>query len=96
MIVKRVGPLSFAKVMGALYVIVGLVFGALVSLLSVVGGAMAPSDESGGMPGMLFGAAAIVILPIFYGVLGFLTSLVGAVLYNVVASAIGGIELDLQ
>jgi hypothetical protein len=96
MIVRRVGPLSFAKVTGALYALMGLLFGALVSLISIVGGAMIPQDESGGMFGMLFGAAAIVILPVFYGVLGFITSLIGAALYNVVASAIGGIELDVQ
>ena len=96
MIVRRVGPLSFAKVMGALYVLMGLLFGALISFISVVGGALVPHDERSGMAGALFGAAAIVVLPIFYGVLGFLASLVGAALYNVIASVVGGIEIDLQ
>ena len=45
---------------------------------------------------MLFGAAAIIVLPIFYGVLGFVFSLIGAALYNVVASVVGGVELDVQ
>jgi hypothetical protein len=96
MIVRRVGPLSFAKVMGVLYVLMGLLFGAIVSLISVVGGALAPHDEAGGMAGLLFGAAAIVVLPIFYGVLGFVASLIGAALYNMVASFVGGIEIDVQ
>ena len=48
MIVRRVGPLSLAKLIGAVYVLVGLCFGAIVSLLSVVGGALIPSDEAGG------------------------------------------------
>ena len=38
MIVRRVGPRSLAKLMGALYGILGLFFGAIVSLISVVGG----------------------------------------------------------
>jgi hypothetical protein len=71
-------------------------FGALVTLISVVGGALIPNDEPSGMMGAFFGAAAIVILPIFYGVLGFLASLVGAALYNIIASAIGGIEVEVQ
>jgi hypothetical protein len=96
MIVKRVGPLSFAKLMGALYVFVGLVFGAIISLISIVGGAMVPDDSGGGMLGAVFGVAAIMVLPIFYGVLGFVFSLIGAALYNAVASVVGGIELEVQ
>jgi hypothetical protein len=96
MIIRRVGPLSFAKLMGALYVLMGLFFGAIVSLISIVGGALIPRDEAGGMTGALFGAAAIIVLPIFYGVVGFLFSLIGAALYNAVASVVGGVELDVQ
>ena len=96
MIIRRVGPLSFAKLMGALYVLMGLCFGAIVSLISIVGGALIPRDEASGMTGALFGAAAIVVLPIFYGVLGFIFSLIGAALYNAVASVVGGVELDVQ
>ena len=96
MIVRRVGPLSLAKLMGALYVIVGLFFGAIVSLISVVGGALIPSDEATGMTGALFGVAAIMVLPICYGLLGFLTSLIGAALYNAVASVVGGVEIEMQ
>ena len=96
MIIRRVGPLSFAKLMGALYVLMGLFFGAIVSLISIVGGALVPRDDTSGMAGMLFGAAAIIVLPIFYGVLGFVFSLIGAALYNAVASVVGGVELDVQ
>ena len=96
MIVRRVGPVSVAKVMGVLYVLVGLIFGAIVSLISIVGGALVPDNEGSGMAGMLFGAAAIVVLPIFYGVLGFVMSLIGAALYNAVASVVGGVEIEMQ
>jgi hypothetical protein len=96
MIVRRVGPLSFAKLMGALYALMGLLLGGIVSLISIVGGALIPSDQATGMTGALFGAAAIVILPICYGVLGFLTSLIGAALYNAIASVVGGVEIEVQ
>ncbi|MGH9309553.1 MAG: hypothetical protein ACRD1U_09275 [Vicinamibacterales bacterium] len=96
MIVRRVGPLSFGKLMGVLYALIGLIFGGLVSVISIVGGAFVPRDDTSGMFGALFGAAAIILLPIFYGVLGFVTSLIGAALYNVVAAAIGGVEIEVQ
>ena len=72
----------------------GLVIGAIVSLISIVSSSFAPKDA--GPMGMLFGAAAIVALPVFYGVLGFVMSLIGAALYNLVAAWVGGVELDLQ
>jgi hypothetical protein len=93
MIVKRIGPLSAAKISGALYALMGLIFGAFISLFSMVGSAFAPKDA--GFAGMIFGAAAIIVLPIFYGILGFITTLIAAALYNWIAGFVGGIELEL-
>jgi hypothetical protein len=95
MIVRRVGPLSCAKVMGMLYALMGLIFGACISLFSFIGSAFAPKELPGGF-GILFGVGAIIVLPIFYGILGFITSLIGAALYNLVASWVGGVEMDVQ
>ena len=94
MVVKRIGPLSFAKITAVLYGLMGLIFGAVISLISLISSSFAPKEA--GPMGMLFGAAAIVALPIFYGVLGFIMSLIGAALYNLVAAWVGGVELDLQ
>jgi hypothetical protein len=92
-VIRRVGPLSCAKVAGLLYLILGFVFGAIVSLFALGGSLLA--DQSGGtLAGMLFGAGAIVILPICYGVFGFLMTLVMASLFNVVVGMTGGIEVD--
>lgn len=95
MVVKRIGPLSLAKVSGILYALMGLIFGAIISLVSIVGGALGPGNNSG-FPGILFGAAAIVVLPLFYGVLGFVMSLIAAAIYNFVAAWVGGVEIDVQ
>jgi hypothetical protein len=94
MIVRRLGPLSFAKVSGVLYALMGLIVGAFISLISMAGGAFMP--KGAGSAGMLFGAAAIIALPIFYGVLGFVMSLIGAALYNLVAGWVGGVEIDTE
>jgi hypothetical protein len=42
----------------------------------------------------MFGVGAIVLLPIFYGVLGFLGTLIMALLFNFAAGVTGGIEVD--
>lgn len=88
MVIRRLGPLSCAKVAGLLYLILGLVFGACLSLVSILGfGNYSP------LQGM-FGAAAIVTLPIFYGLLGFIGALIMTALFNFVAGIAGGIEVD--
>jgi hypothetical protein len=96
MIVKRLAPLSFAKIAGVLYALMGLLVGGLFSAASILGGVMGAGDGDSPFGGMIFGVGAIVVLPIFYGVLGFVTTLIGAVLYNAIASVIGGVEIDVQ
>jgi hypothetical protein len=96
MVVKRVVPLSAAKLMGVVYALVGFLVGGLISLFAIVGGAIGAASGDNQFAGMLFGAGAIVVLPIFYGALGFVMTLIGAALYNVVASMVGGVELDVQ
>ncbi|HEY7205840.1 MAG TPA: hypothetical protein VIA61_16145 [Methylomirabilota bacterium] len=92
MVVNRVGPLSCAKIVGLLYVILGLVMGALVSLFAATMGGVPGRDP--GNP--VFGIAAVVFFPVLYGVGGFVTTLVAAWLYNGLASLVGGIEIDLR
>jgi hypothetical protein len=95
----RVGPLSVAKIAFVVYAVMGLFFGAIFAFISVAGAAIgsAANDSSLSMfPGAIFGVGAIVIFPVFYGVLGGLMALAGAALYNVVAGVVGGIEVTLD
>ena len=102
MIISRVGPLSCAKIACVIYAAIGLVVGALISVFALIATAV-----YGGQRGLagnavppfaaaLIGLGAIIVWPIFYGVIGFLFALIGAWLYNVVASKVGGIEIDLS
>jgi hypothetical protein len=59
-------------------------------------GGMASESMAGAGFGAAIGIAAIIVLPILYGVLGFVATLVGAWLYNAAASIVGGIEIDAQ
>jgi hypothetical protein len=96
MVVKRVAPLSVAKVAGIIYALLGLCFGLLFSLFGLLASAFAFNKADAPFAGVIFGAGAIVFLPILYGVVGFVFSLIGAALYNVVAGWVGGVEVDLQ
>jgi hypothetical protein len=77
-----------------LYAIMGLLFGGVFSLVATLG-AFAGPDNGFGMLGALFGIGAVVIMPIFYGCMGFVMTLISAALYNAIAGMVGGIEIDV-
>ena len=95
MVLKRVGPLSCAKIAGTLYAVLGVLVGAVVSLAASAGLFAAGTSDRAALP-LMFGVAAIVIFPIMYGCIGFVGALIGASLYNVLAGSVGGIELDME
>ena len=46
-------------------------------------------------PFAIIGIGAVILFPAFYAIVGFIITLVGAWLYNITASLVGGIEVDL-
>jgi hypothetical protein len=89
MVLHRIGPRSAAKVIALLYALFGLIMGAFFSIAALL------RPDAGGV-GPMWGVAAVVVFPVLYAVLGFVVTLLTAWLYNVVAGAVGGIELDLR
>jgi len=102
MIIKRVGVLSVGKLFGALYGAIAVVIGAIISLVSMFGGAMAAVSGQGGegaagaLIGMIFGVGAVIILPIVYGGMAFVMGVISALLYNLFAGVVGGIEIEVD
>jgi hypothetical protein len=39
---------------------------------------------------------AIILLPIFYGIMGFVFTLIGASLFNLAVGMTGGVQIDVQ
>ena len=100
MTIRRIKPLSVGKIFGALYAAVALVIGAIVSVVSVFGGAIAAAEggegAAGAAVGMLLGMGAVVFLPILYGGIAFVMGVISALLYNLFAGVVGGIEIEVQ
>ncbi len=95
MIIKRIGPLSFAKLSAVLYAIMGLVVGGIFSLVALAGGFASETEGAAGI-GAMIGVGAVIVAPIFYGLMGFVITLVTAWLYNLAAGIVGGVEVDIQ
>jgi len=99
MTLRRVDPLSAAKLVGMIYALFGLLGGAIASSVFVIGGIVGAAlgrQSASPVVSILFGAGAIVFLPFLYGGLGFLGTLVAAAVYNWLAGWLGGIRWDVQ
>jgi hypothetical protein len=99
MVINRISPMSLAKIAGLTYALLGLLIGGIIALVAIAGASLAPRSGAEEVPafvGAMFGVGAVIFAPIFYGLMGFLSGLIGAVIYNVVAGMIGGVELDVS
>lgn len=90
--IQSVGVLSAAKILGLIEGALGLIFMPFFILFAVLGMA------AGGKASVFGGVAGIVIavfVPILYAALGFITGAIGALLYNLFAKWVGGIEVEV-
>jgi uncharacterized protein YacL len=95
MVIRKVGIWSVARMYGALSGGMGLIFGLIIAVLSAVGMTLAEGDEPPFIAAAM-GVGAVVILPIFYGVLGICAGAIGAALYNVLAGIVGGVTIEVD
>lgn len=92
-ILKRIDPASAFKAGAVSYAILGLVAGAVCSLVALTG-TSAPHKH---LPfAGAVGLFAVILCPIVWGIIGGVGAVISAVLYNVVAGWVGGFEVELN
>ncbi len=96
MVLRRIGVLSLAKIMGIIYAAIGLIIGFIVSFVALIGSVVGSrlTDSPEPFVGLFLGVGAIIIFPIMYGLLGFIGGVIVSAVYNLVARLIGGLELE--
>ena len=88
-VLRLIAPLPAARVLGLLYMVISIPFAILFWYF-------APANSPFGGLGATGGIFMVIILPIIYGVVGFVMTLLGAWLYNVMAGLLGGIRIEVQ
>ena len=91
-ILRSVGVLSFAKMAGAVYGALGLLFAPIFLLVGLIGAFAGPRQSPFGP---VFSVFFAILMPVLYAVMGFVMGAVGAFVYNLVAKWIGGVEVEL-
>ena len=91
--ILRVGVLSSAKISCALYGIMGLIF---VPIFLIIGAAgLLTGQKEQAAVGAMTGLFLAIMMPLLYAGMGFVIGALSAVIYNLVAGWIGGIEIEL-
>jgi hypothetical protein len=88
-VIKHIGVLSLAKIEALGGVVIGLIIGIVFAVIGVA----ASRIPSVGLFGAGLGALSIIVFPIIYGVLMFISGAIIALLYNLFAGWVGGVEL---
>jgi hypothetical protein len=95
--ITRVSPVSVAKVAFVLYAVLGLIIGGVIACAALLGATFGPHTGDGSAVfGVIFGAGAVIFMPLLYGGFGALGALIGSAIYNLVAGFVGGIEVTLE
>jgi|SRR5450432_4199093 len=91
--IKSVGILSSAKMACVIYGCIGLI----VIPFALIGGlAGLASGNKGGMLGGIGFFVLALLAPIFYAAIGFVSGAITALVYNLAAKWMGGIEIELE
>jgi hypothetical protein len=105
MYIRRIEPLSCAKVVGALHGLAGFVmalfFAAGAQMLQVFTRSLLwlPDEDMSLalMPDFFsWGLSSLIWLPVLYGLLGFVIGWIAAWSYNLVAGRTGGIRIEVD
>lgn len=88
--IRKISAKSFVFIFTAINVVSGLVLGAVFTISSL----LAPAGSASGSE--VGGAWAILLFPLFNGLLGLSVGSVLIVLYNLFADWFGGVEMELE
>jgi uncharacterized membrane protein len=102
--VKRIrsfGVLSFGKYLAVFYAFLGFLFGLMYGgfmMLFGAIGAAAGGKDAGPMAafGIGGGLAAIILGPIFYGLIGFIFGIIATAFANLALKLTGGLEVEID
>jgi hypothetical protein len=95
--IKKFEPLSVMKIAAICYAILGVLEGAMFSFIfSIASLAPAGTQQMPHWMGFLFGGLSILVFPVLFAVIGAVAGGLGAVIYNVSARYVGGIQVEVE
>lgn len=100
--IKKLGVLSVAKMYAAMALVLSLLiaipYGLIIIIYSLFGASIVGGDAAlaigGG--GVIIGILVMIGLPIVYSIMAFVGGAIAALIYNLFANFVGGIEIEVE
>ncbi len=93
-VVKRIAPFSALKVGFVVHALLGLLAGFVCTSIALAGIPFGPHAH---MPFHgAFVVLPLILCPLFYGIIGGIVTVLGALFYNLATGFVGGLELDIH
>jgi hypothetical protein len=95
--IKRIKTLSVAKIMGLSLAIIGFVVGVVVGfIMFVIGTIFDSSTEITSFLAPGLGILGFILIPVLFGLFGFIMGALCTLIYNRLAAWVGGIEIEFE
>ncbi len=100
--IKKLGVLSVAKMYAAMAFVISLLiaipYGLFIIVFSLIGaaGARGYAGLMVGGGGIVMGIVVMIALPVMYTIMAFIGGALGALIYNLFAGFVGGIEIEVE
>ena len=100
--IRKLGILSVAKIYAVMMLVISLLFsipyGLIIIIFSLTGAGSLGRQQAFavGGGGIVLGLLIMIGLPIIYGLMGFVGGALSALIYNIFAGFVGGIEIDVE
>ena len=92
--IEKINALSLGKTLGIFCAFAGLIIGIGTTIFLLTGSVINLAGSN--IQGPMFGVWSIIILPIVYGILGFISGMLIALIYNLISMKTGGLEIKLN
>lgn len=99
--INKIGILSVAKIYAVMMLVISLIISIPYGLIIMIfGAAMLGQGNNAGMAAgggsILFGLLVMIGIPIMYAIFGFIGGAIGALIYNIFAGLVGGVEIEVE
>lgn len=99
--IRKLGILSVAKIYAVMMLVMSLLISIPYGLMIMIFGAavLGSGARDGAMAGggaIIMGLLVMIGLPIFYAIIGFIGGALAALVYNIFAGMVGGIEIEVE
>lgn len=103
--IRKIGIFSLAKIYAVMMLVISLLiaipYGLIIIVISLIGGIGTGSQDglSGlavGGGGVVMGIIVMIMIPVVYAIMGFIAGALCALIYNIFAGIVGGVEIEVE